>query len=162
MELLSQFKLSSHRTYKVSKKTNKGISTFPAKPSSLYLDYSVDFSNKLEENERILTGNVTIASSVGLDITAVVCNGAYLTAFIDRGETNNSYFLTYEAQTNFGGVYIQNMLLSIIGSEQSKVKKYSFLVFDPDIKPPDTRPPLNGIQINGRYLASDSGFFVGF
>lgn len=161
MELLSQFKLSSHRTYKVSKKTNKGISTFPAKPSSLYLDYSVDFSNKLMGNERILTGNVTVTDGNGLEITSVICNGSYLTAFIDGGSSKNSYYLSYEAQTNLGNVFVQNMLLSIVGKEKVKTEKYSFLTFNKDTKLPDTQPPLNAIRINGRYLVSDSSFFMG-
>lgn len=161
MEFLSQFLLSSDRTYRISKKTNKGISIFPEKPSSLYLDYTVDFSNKLTENERILTGNVTITNGLGLNISSVVCNGAYLTAFIDGGLSQNSYYLSYEAQTNLGNVFVQNMILSIVGKEKVKTEKYSFLVFNQTTKPPDTQPPLNAIRINGRYLASDSGFFYG-
>lgn len=161
MELLSQFNLNPYRIYKVSKKNNKGISTFPEKSASLYLDYTVDFGYKLQKEERILTGNVTITSGSGLEITSVVCNGPYLTAFIDGGESNSSYYLTYEAQTNLGGVFIQNMLLSIVGKEKGKIGKYSFLVFNQTTKPPDTRPPLNAIRINGRYLVSDSGFFMG-
>lgn len=161
MEFLSQFLLSSDRTYKVSKRTNKGISTFPEKPSSLYLDYTVDFSNKLTKNERILTGNVSVISSIGLDVTSVVCNGPYLTAFIDSGSSSSSYYLNYEAQTNLGNVFAQNMILSIVGKEKIKTEKYSFLVFNQTTKPPDTQPPLNAIRINGRYLVSDSGFFMG-
>lgn len=161
MEFLSQFNLSSDRIYKVSKKTNRGISIFPEKPASLYLDYTVDFSNKLEEGERVLTGNVTVVSGTDLEVTSVVCNGSYLTAFIDGGASNSSYYLTFEAQTNLGGLFIQSMLLSIIGKEKEKSEKYSFLVFDKDTKPPDTKPPLNAIKINDRYLASDSGLFMG-
>lgn len=161
MEFLSQFHLSSDRTYKVSKKTHKGISTFPEKPASLYLDYTVDFSNKLTENERILTGNVTITNGLGLNISAVVCNGPYLIAFIDNGLSQNSYYLSYEAQTNLGNVFVQNMLLPILGKKMVKTERYSFLVFNIKTKPPDTKPPLNALKINDRYLVSDSGFFMG-
>lgn len=95
-------------------------------------------------------------------MTSVVCNGPYLTAFIDGGSSSSSYYLTYEVQTNLGGVFAQNMLLSITGKKEGvKVKKYSFLAFTENIKPPSTKAPLNAIKINNRYLVSDSGFFMG-
>lgn len=161
MELLSQFNLSPYRIYKVSKRMNKGIATFPAKSVSSYLDYTVDFSNRLQDGERVLTGTVFIKNGSGLSITSVVCNGSYLTAYIDGGTANSTYYLTYEAQTNLGGSFIQDMVLSVIGKSEDKTEKYSFLTFNKDTKPPDTRPPLNAIAINGRYLVSDSGFFMG-
>lgn len=161
MELISQFNLNPYRIYKVSKRTNKGIATFPSKNASSYLDYTADFSNRLQDGERVLTGSVSITNGSGLSITSVVCNGPYLTAFIDGGTSNNTYYLTYEAQTNLGGSFIQGMVLSVIGKSEDKTQKYSFLTFNKDTKPPDTKPPLNAIVINGRYLVSDSGFFMG-
>lgn len=161
MELLSQFNLNPYRIYNVSKRTNKGIATFPTKTVSTYLDYSVDFSRKLQDDERILSGSVAITNGIGLTIEAVVCNGPYLTAFISGGNSNNNYYLTFEAQTNLGGLFIQDLILPVIGKSEDKQEKYSFFSFTEKIKPPNTRPPLNAIKINDRYLLNDSGFFMG-
>lgn len=159
MELLSQFRLNPYRIYTASKKINKGIAVFPTKSASSYLDYSINFEKKLEDGERLLTGNVTVNSNDIL-ISSVVCNGSYMTAFISGGKEHSSYYLTFEAQTNLGGSFIQDMILSVTGKGTGSERLYQYLTFTEHIAPPLIKPPLNAIRINDRYLISDSGFFM--
>ncbi|CAI3941400.1 unnamed protein product [Commensalibacter communis] len=160
MELLLQFELNPYRIYQVSKRTNKNIATFPLKNASSYLDYSVDFSRRFQGNEYITRGSVTV-NGVGLVVSSVSCNASYLTAFIEGGTASHTYFLTYEAQTNLGGFYIQEMILSITGQQTEIKQDYLYLTFTEKVKPPNTRPPLNALKINNCYLVSDSSFFMG-
>lgn len=161
MKRLMKYSLHPYRIYEVSKKTFQNIGVFPNKTLSDYLDYSVDFSQRLQKGERLISGRVRIEGA-GLIVTSVVARGSYLTAFIKGGEANETYYLSYQAQSNLGGSFIQELVMSVVGNKEEAIaKKYSFLILKPGIKPSDTTPPLNALRVNGRYLVTDSGFFMG-
>ncbi|MDI2091463.1 phage fiber-tail adaptor protein [Commensalibacter oyaizuii] len=159
MELVSDFRLNPYRIYKSSRRANKGIATFTAKPVNEYMDYSVDFSRLLETNEQIIHGSISVYGA-GLVIGGVYPYGSYLTAFIDGGRASSSYYMTFTARTNTGGVFTQEMIMPVIGTSATKRIDYKYASFTQQQKPPNTRPPLNGLKINDRYLLNDSGFFM--
>lgn len=161
MQSISQFTLSSYRSYRISLKPQKNLSIFPPKNTNDYLDYSVDFSRLLEDGEKLLSGDVKVQEE-GVVIENIHVQPTILTAFISGGMPNRSFYLVFTARTDKGNILIQEMILPTYGQniEKEAVRNY-FVSLKPDIKPPKQRPPLNAIKINDRYLFDDNGFFIG-
>lgn len=159
MKLIHTFSLNRYCTYKVLKRSKKNLSVFPAKLVASYQDYSVDFLSRLDDGEKILSGFV-IMHGQGLRVESVYKQDTVLTAFISGGLANHSYYITYTVKTNLGNNITQEMILPTFGYVFQDRNVDRYITIAPNIRPPNIRPPLNGIKLMDRYLLDDNGFFI--
>lgn len=162
MELISQFQRDQTRLYSVPKRSraNSTLPTFIAKPSSAYLDYSIDFSRQLDRDDFIHSGSVTV-NGLGITLEAVYADATYLTAFISGGLKHGLFYLTFTAFSAGGSCLSQEIMLPTRGEVLSSTPPLSFLAIEKTDHPsPDTKPPLNAISINNRPLIDTQGNYI--
>lgn len=163
MELLSSFYLNPLRIYTVPKriKNKKGIATFPEKHISSYLDYSVDFSNQMNNGEFIIQGKI-LCNHTGLQINSSFFQEQFLTAFLSDGKENLSFYLTFSIKTNKGNEFFQEIILPTYGcfSDNISQRNYQFIALDEKSNRPAYRPPLNALAIDGCYLIYKQNSYI--
>lgn len=159
MHLMRTFFLNSYCVYQVLRHSKRELSVFPPKNVTSYQDYSVDFFHRLSDGERVVSGTVLV-HGLGLRVESVLAHDRFLTAFISGGRASHSYCLTYTAQTDRGRSVIQEMILSTFGHAATERREERFISMASRTRPPDIRPPLNGIKLIDRYLLDDNGFFI--
>ncbi|EUK19238.1 phage fiber-tail adaptor protein [Commensalibacter papalotli (ex Servin-Garciduenas et al. 2014)] len=163
MEIISSFNLNPLRIYTVPKriKNKKGIATFPSKHIASYLDYSVDFSNQMNDGEIIIQGK-TLCNHSGIQINSSFFKEHSLTVFLSDGKENRSFYLTFIIKTNQGNEFFQEIILPTYGCfiDNISQQNFQFIALDKESNNPHPRPPLNALAIDGRYLIYNKNSYI--